>query len=157
MIVTRGQNEYSLSGNQVFAGVTGALVDRTSDQKISGSKTFASPIASNGLVISSGSGISVRSGVVIMPYVAKTGAFQTTGSYYVSSSDFTINCSGSFNIYLSGTNALEGRIINVKNLNSGHVDIWPAPSRIDGSTGNREVYSGVCLTLQADGLNWILI
>jgi len=150
MIVTRGQNEYRVSGVDVLGGVTGDLVDKTSPQTISGPKTFTAPIAAQ-------SGISVTSGVVVMPYVARTGAFQTTGSYYVSSSDFTIDCSGSFNIYLSGTSAAVGRIINVKNLTSGGVNVLPAPVRIDDSTGNRQVSSGMCLTLQADGLNWILI
>lgn len=186
MIVTRGENEYRVSGSSIMnpsgyllanqtgdfvtTGQTGAFypsvgnpsgfiqstqtgnfVDVSSTQTIRGPKIFTDTTTFSGIVIASGSGINVNSGVVIMPFTYKT------SDYYVTDSDFTIKCSGTFSVNLSGTTPLAGRMINVKNSYGGIISLIPHPMFLDNSTGAQTLLSGTCLTIQADGTNWIII
>lgn len=158
MIVTRGQNEYRVYasgvtgsagqtgsfypavGNPsgfVTTGQTGVFLDTTSTQTVSGSKTFTATTSFNGMVL--------------MPYNL------VTGSYYVTNSDFTIDCIGSSSVNLSGASPTRGRILNIKNSYSGNMTLTPRPLLIDNTTGARTLLSGMCLTLQGNGTGWIII
>ena len=156
VFVTTGQTGqfYPAVGNPsgyVRGTETGNFVDVSSPQTIRGPKTFTNTATFSGVVIASGSGININSGVVIMPFTTKT------SNYYVTNSDFTISCNGTFSVNLSGTSPLAGRMINVKNSAAGIISLIPRPMLLDNWTGARTLLSGTCLTIQADGTNWVII
>ena len=80
-----------------------------------------------------------------------------TSAYLATVNDFSIDCSGSFNVTLFSASTQSGKLLNIKNSGVGVIRIIPDGSEsIDGDS-YEDLYADESMTLQSTGTNWIII
>ena len=90
-------------------------------------------------------------GGVTFPY------YSTTTAYTVTSDDYFVDCSGTFNVTLPTAVGIEGRIYNIKNSGTGVITVATTSSQtIDGVT-TQAIYQWENLQVQSTGANWIIL
>lgn len=138
--------------------ITGII---SSSYSVSSSRSVTSSYSvSSSYSISSSNSISssyaTTAGSVLSP---TTYAYnEISGSYLITSTDYTINCvSNSFIVNLPTSVGIAGKIYNIKNTSSGSITVSASLSEtIDGSS-NQTFNQWTTLTVQSTGANWIII
>jgi hypothetical protein len=148
-VIGNGTADADANRSDVFR-VNSSTVEVTGSLLVSGSATFGSLISS-GTLISTGS-LAIVSGNVTFPYTAKT----TT--YNIGSSDYVIDCNGTFTVTLPSAVNDAGKIHVVKNSGTGTITVATTSSQtIDGSLTLTIATQYAAYTLMSNGSNWIII
>lgn len=82
-----------------------------------------------------------------------------TGDYILDYNDYTLRCSGNFNVTLLNAANVSGSAFNVKNASTGIINVYPLSGQyVDVyASGSITVSSGINLAIQSDGLNYLTL
>lgn len=81
-----------------------------------------------------------------------------TANYTAASNDYTIDCSGTFDVSLPTAAGIAGKIYNIKNSGAGVITVNPnGAETIDGGLTAVLSTTYESITIQSTGTNWIII
>lgn len=80
-----------------------------------------------------------------------------TGTYTILSTDYTINCNGTFTVTLPTAVEIQGKIFVIKNSGSGVITINTTSSQTIDTPTSQTLAAGVCMIVQSTGANYIII
>lgn len=102
--------------------------------------------------------LSVHGGTTITNLNATYNVVQKTSNYTIVSTDYMVDCTGTFNITLPAASSVSGKEFVIKNSGSGSITILTSDSNLidDNASGDIILIQYESLSVYSNGSNWVI-